>query len=158
MSELNLQIPTVRVRRYQHRKHEIGGVSRGPGPLSRCSSWPKLVFTIFMLAAEKHRGMFIAPVGGWDRVVAVHCRAYVSPTLGSLLASGFYIFIKPLECETVDPQQDQPTDGSAEPKPALQHYENHVRSWDDGSAGSARVRTSYRSGSGIEAEHSQECA
>ena len=95
-----------------------------------------LVFTIFMLAAEKHKATFIAPVGiGLSLFVAelfgvyytggslnparsfgpcvvlhtfdsYHWIYWVGPILGSLLASGFYMFIKALEYETVNPEQD----------------------------------------------------
>lgn len=96
----------------------------------------QLVFTIFMLAAEKHRATFIAPVGiGLSLFIAelmgvyytggslnparsfgpcvvlhsfssYHWIYWVGPILGSLLASGFYMFIKALEYETVNPEQD----------------------------------------------------
>ncbi len=96
----------------------------------------QLVFTIFMLAAEKHRATFIAPVGiGLSLFIAelmgvyytggslnparsfgpcvvlhsfysYHWIYWVGPILGSLLASGFYMFIKALEHETVNPEQD----------------------------------------------------
>jgi aquaporin related protein len=96
----------------------------------------QLVFTIFMLAAEKHRATFIAPVGiGLSLFIAelmgvyytggslnparsfgpcvvlhsfysYHWIYWVGPGLGALLASGFYMFIKALEYETVNPEQD----------------------------------------------------
>jgi len=96
----------------------------------------ELVFTIFMLAAEKHRGTFIAPVGiGLSLFVAelvgvyftggslnparsfgpalvnrnfhgYHWIYWVGPMLGSVLAAGFYKFIKALEYETANPDQD----------------------------------------------------
>lgn len=96
----------------------------------------QLVFTIFMLAAEKHRGTFIAPIGiGLSLFIAelmgvyytggslnparsfgpcvvvhsfysYHWIYWVGPILGALLASGFYMFIKALEYETVNPDQD----------------------------------------------------
>lgn len=96
----------------------------------------QLVFTIFMLAAEKHRATFIAPVGiGLSLFIAelmgvyytggslnparsfgpcvvlgsfyhYHWIYWVGPILGALLASGFYMFIKALEYETVNPEQD----------------------------------------------------
>lgn len=89
-----------------------------------------------MLAAEKHRATFVAPVGiGLSLFIAelmgvyytggslnparsfgpcvvlhsfysYHWIYWVGPTLGSLLASGFYMFIKALEYETVNPEQD----------------------------------------------------
>ena len=114
----------------------------------------ELVFTIFMLAAEKHKATFIAPIGigislfvaelcgvcnstkaEWRRTSLMlsqvfftggsvnparsfgpcvvlhsfctyHWIYWVGPILGSLLASGFYKFIKALEYETVNPGQD----------------------------------------------------
>tara|TARA_R110002003_G_scaffold143_1_gene13209 strand:- start:11685 stop:12773 length:1089 start_codon:yes stop_codon:yes gene_type:complete len=100
----------------------------------------QLVFTIFMLATEKHEGTFIAPVGiGLSLFVAelmgvfytggsvnparsfgpcvvthqfhtYHWIYWVGPILGALLASVFYMFIKALEYETVN---------MADPKQAL---------------------------------------
>ncbi|GAB7363423.1 hypothetical protein MBLNU230_g3699t1 [Neophaeotheca triangularis] len=96
----------------------------------------ELVFTIFMLAAEKHKGTFIAPVGiGLSLFVAelvgvyftggslnparsfgpavvsldfysYHWLYWVGPFLGSIVAAGFYKFIKFLEYETANPDQD----------------------------------------------------
>ncbi|PSK46108.1 Aquaporin-1 [Elsinoe australis] len=95
-----------------------------------------LVFTIFMLAAEKHKGTFLAPVGiGLALFIAelsgvyftggslnparsfgpcVALRAFPSehwiywlgPALGACLAVGLYRFIKTLEYETANPGQD----------------------------------------------------
>jgi aquaporin rerated protein, other eukaryote len=96
----------------------------------------QLVFTIFMLAAEKHRSTFIAPIGiGLSLFIAelmgvyytggslnparsfgpcvilgtfhsYHWIYWVGPILGALLASAFYMFIKALEYETFNPEQD----------------------------------------------------
>ncbi|KAI1169020.1 aquaporin-like protein [Nemania serpens] len=96
----------------------------------------QLVFTILMLAVEKHRGTFIAPLGiglslfitqmmgiyhtggsvnparSFGPAVATgsfpsyHWIYFIGPILGALLASGFYKFIKALEYETVNPGQD----------------------------------------------------
>lgn len=96
----------------------------------------QLVFTIFMLAAEKHKATFIAPIGiGLSLFIAelmgvyytggslnparsfgpavvlgkfnsYHWIYWVGPLLGALLASGFYLFIKALEYETVNPDAD----------------------------------------------------
>ncbi|KAF2142129.1 uncharacterized protein K452DRAFT_227478, partial [Aplosporella prunicola CBS 121167] len=96
----------------------------------------ELVFTIFMLAAEKHKGTFIAPVGiGLSLFVAeltgvyftggslnparsfgpavingsfdgYHWIYWLGPILGSIVAAGFYKFIKMLEYETANPDQD----------------------------------------------------
>jgi len=95
-----------------------------------------LVFTIFMLAAEKHKGTFIAPVGiGLALFIAelvgvyftggslnparsfgpavvnhdwptYHWIYWLGPFLGSVVAVGFYKFIKLLEYETANPDQD----------------------------------------------------
>jgi aquaporin rerated protein, other eukaryote len=84
----------------------------------------QLVFTIFMLATEKHEGTFIAPIGiGLSLFVAelmgvyytggslnparsfgpavidrkfhsYHWIYWVGPILGAFLASAFYMFIK----------------------------------------------------------------
>jgi aquaporin related protein len=84
----------------------------------------QLVFTIFMLATEKHEGTFIAPVGiglslfvaelmgvyytggsvnparSFGPAVVTHTFAsyhwiyWVGPILGAILASAFYMFIK----------------------------------------------------------------
>jgi len=96
----------------------------------------QLVFTIFMLAAEKHKGTFIAPVGiGLALFVtelsgvyftggslnparsfgpavvnleftSYHWIYWLGPILGSIIAAGFYKFIKILEYETANPGQD----------------------------------------------------
>ncbi|KAI9669532.1 MAG: hypothetical protein M1817_004651 [Caeruleum heppii] len=97
----------------------------------------QLVFTIFMLAAEKHRGTFIAPVGiGLSLFIAeltgvyytggsvnparsfgpavvardfvsYHWIYWIGPFLGAIVAAGFYKFIKMLEYETANPGQDE---------------------------------------------------
>ncbi|KAK6850127.1 aquaporin [Apiospora arundinis] len=99
----------------------------------------ELVFAIFMLAAEKHKATYIAPVGiGISLFIAellgvyytggsvnparsfgpcvvlgsfnhYHWIYWVGPILGSLLASGFYLLVKALEYETVNPDQDSVT-------------------------------------------------
>jgi len=113
-----------------------GGTSIAQGLFIEMFLTAELVFTIFMLAAEKHKGTFIAPVGiGLSLFIAeltgvyytggsvnparsfgpsvvshkfheYHWIYWVGPILGSLLASGFYLFIKMLEYETVNPNQD----------------------------------------------------
>ncbi|KAI9740082.1 MAG: hypothetical protein M1818_004833 [Claussenomyces sp. TS43310] len=113
-----------------------GGTSIVQGLFIEMFLTAELVFTIFMLAAEKHKGTFIAPVGiGLSLFIAelmgvyftggsvnparslgpavvdhkfnsYHWIYWVGPILGSLLASGFYKFIKMLEYETVNPGQD----------------------------------------------------
>jgi aquaporin related protein len=96
----------------------------------------QLVFTIFMLATEKHEGTFIAPIGiGLSLFVAelmgvfytggsvnparsfgpavvthtfnsYHWIYWLGPVLGAVLASAFYMFIKALEYENVNSQVD----------------------------------------------------
>jgi len=96
----------------------------------------QLVFTIFMLAAEKHKATFIAPVGiGLSLFVAeltgvfftggslnpartfgpavvlhnfvgYHWIYWIGPILGAVVASGFYFLMKKLEYETANPDQD----------------------------------------------------
>ncbi|KAK5946916.1 Aquaporin-1 [Knufia obscura] len=95
-----------------------------------------LVFTIFMLATEKHQATYIAPVGiGLSLFIAelmgvyytggsvnparsfgpcvvvhefysYHWIYWVGPVLGAMLAAAFYLFIKALEYETVNIEQD----------------------------------------------------
>ncbi|RDW91489.1 aquaporin-like protein [Coleophoma crateriformis] len=96
----------------------------------------ELVFTIFMLAKEKHKATFIAPVGiGLALFIAEMCAVFytggslnparsfgpcvvtwtwdhehwiywVGPIIGSLIAVFFYKFIKMLEYEMANPGQD----------------------------------------------------
>jgi aquaporin related protein len=96
----------------------------------------QLVFTIFMLATEKHEGTFIAPIGiglslfvaelmgvfytggsvnparSFGPAVVTHSFSYyhwiywLGPVLGAILASAFYMFIKALEYESVNSQAD----------------------------------------------------
>jgi aquaporin rerated protein, other eukaryote len=112
------------------------GVSVAQGLFIEMFLTAQLVFTIFMLAAEKHRATFIAPVGiGLSLFIAelfgvyytggsvnparsfgpcvvvhsfysYHWIYWVGPILGSMLASGFYMFIKAPEYETVNHEQD----------------------------------------------------
>ncbi|KAI0484277.1 aquaporin [Xylariaceae sp. FL0804] len=126
----------------------------------------QLVFTIFMLAAEKHRGTFIAPVGiglslficelmgvyytggalnparafgpavVTGRFHSYHWIYWVGPILGSLVASGFYITIKALEYETVNPGQDEDSD-----EKQLQQRRPSRVSGDDGALRPAHTNT-----------------
>lgn len=112
------------------------GTTRTQGLFIEMFLTAELVFAIFMLAAEKHKGTFIAPVGiGLALFIAelsgvyytggslnparsfgpciiahkfedYHWIYWIGPFLGSLLASGFYKFIKTLEYETANPGQD----------------------------------------------------
>ncbi|KAF2091226.1 aquaporin-like protein, partial [Saccharata proteae CBS 121410] len=96
----------------------------------------ELVFTIFMLAKEKHKATFIAPVGIGlalfiGELVGVyytggslnparsfgpcvvsgiwdheHWIYWIGPALGAIFAVAFYRFIKMLEYEMVNPGQD----------------------------------------------------
>ena len=111
----------------------------------------ELVFTIIMLAKEKHRATFIAPVGIGlalfiAELVAVHYTGgslnpartigpaavahnftshhwvyWVGPFVGSVLAVGFYQLMKILEYEMANPGQD----GDAENDPT-QNPEHEV--------------------------------
>ncbi|KAI2634184.1 hypothetical protein GGS26DRAFT_590029 [Hypomontagnella submonticulosa] len=122
----------------------------------------QLVFTIFMLAAEKHRATFIAPVGiGLSLFIAelmfappipfsIHPQQF-SLSDRSLLASGFYVFIKALEYETVNPDQDETGEASAEPKAISNGLETNGRSWDEGTTTVDRGSASYMGGPSLEA-------
>ncbi|KAL8904670.1 MAG: hypothetical protein Q9207_003120 [Kuettlingeria erythrocarpa] len=90
----------------------------------------QLVFTIFMLAAEKHKSTVVAPIGiGLSLFIAEMTGVYytggsvnparsfgpcviqrqiywIGPILGSLIAAGFYKFVKMLEYETENPGRD----------------------------------------------------
>ncbi|KAI1766563.1 aquaporin-like protein [Hypoxylon sp. FL1150] len=165
-----------------------GGISVVRGLFLEMFLTAQLVFTIFMLAAEKHRGTFIAPIGiGLSLFIAelvgafytggslnparsfgpnvvirdfptYHWIYWLGPILGSLLASGFYIFIKALEYETVNPQQDRSDNtpqASANPSshPFSNHYEPNAHSPDDGGIAADRANTSYSGGPHMEAGH-----
>ncbi|CZT23504.1 related to aquaporin [Ramularia collo-cygni] len=113
-----------------------GGTSTVQGLFLEMILTGQLVFTIIMLAAEKHKSTFIAPVGiGLSLFIAellgvyftggslnparsfgpavvtsdfphYHWIYWVGPMLGSFLAAAFYKFIKALEYETANPGQD----------------------------------------------------
>ncbi|KAJ4383650.1 Aquaporin-1 [Didymella sp. IMI 355093] len=113
-----------------------GGTSVVQGLFIEMFLTAQLVFTIFMLAAEKHKGTFIAPVGiglalfiaeltgvyftggslnparSFGPAVVNHVFAsyhwiyWLGPILGAIVAAGFYKFIKILEYETANPDQD----------------------------------------------------
>lgn len=113
-----------------------GGTSIARGLFIEMFLTAMLVFTIFMLAAEKHKGTFIAPIGiGLSLFIAelsgvyftggslnparsfgpcvvlhdfpgYHWIYWLGPALGSCLAVGFYRFMKVLEYETANPGQD----------------------------------------------------
>ncbi|KAL7417982.1 aquaporin-like protein [Mrakia frigida] len=103
-----------------------------------------LMFTILLLAVEKHRATFLAPIGiglalfiaemvgvyytggslnparsfGPDVVLGEfagsHWIYWVGPFLGSSLAAAFYRFIKWMEYEVVNPKQDATGKAEAE--------------------------------------------
>lgn len=109
-----------------------GGTSIVQGLFIEMFLTAQLVFTIFMLATEKHEATYIAPVGiglslfiaellgvyytggslnparSFGPCVVVHEFAgyhwiyWVGPGLGAMLASAFYMFVKSLEYETVN--------------------------------------------------------
>ncbi|CAD6565240.1 MAG: hypothetical protein ASARMPRED_006521 [Alectoria sarmentosa] len=112
------------------------GTSKTQGLFIEMFLTTMLVFTIFMLAAEKSKATFVAPVGiglslfiaelagvyytggslnparsfGPDVVLATfedyHWIYWIGPFLGALVASGFYKLMKGLEYETANPGQD----------------------------------------------------
>ena len=112
------------------------GVSTARGLFIEMFLTAELVFTICMLAAEKHKGTFIAPIGiGLALFIAelsgvyftggslnparsfgpcvvlrsfptYHWIYWLGPALGALIAVGFYRFCKVLEYETANPGQD----------------------------------------------------
>jgi len=113
-----------------------GGTNLAQGVFIEMFLTAQLVFTIFMLAAEKHKGTFIAPVGiGLSLFIAElagvyytggslnparsfgpcvanrtfptdHWVYWVGPLLGAIIAAGFFWFIKACEYETANPGQD----------------------------------------------------
>jgi len=113
-----------------------GGTSITRGLFIEMFLTAELVFTIFMLAAEKHKGTFLAPVGiglalfvaelagvyftggslnparsfGPDVVNGTfdgyHWIYWLGPAMGSIIAVLFYRLIKKLEYETANPGQD----------------------------------------------------
>ncbi|APA07378.1 hypothetical protein SS1G_13045 [Sclerotinia sclerotiorum 1980 UF-70] len=113
-----------------------GGTSIVRGLFIEMFLTAQLALTIFMLAAEKHKGTFIAPIGiGLALFIAeltglyftggsvnparsfgpsvvsgqfpgYHWIYWLGPFLGAILASAFYKFIKVLEYETANPGQD----------------------------------------------------
>lgn len=112
------------------------GVSPTQGVFLEMFLTSLLVFTIFMLAAEKHKATFLAPVGiGLALFVAelvgvfftggslnptrsfgpcvvthefpgYHYIYWFGPVMGTLLAWGTYKIVKTVEYETVNPGQD----------------------------------------------------
>ncbi|CAN9395627.1 unnamed protein product [Alternaria sp. RS040] len=139
-----------------------GGTSITQGLFIEMFLTAQLVFTIFMLAAEKHKGTFIAPVGiGLALFVTelsgvyftggslnparsfgpavvnlefapYHWIYWLGPILGSVIAAGFYKFIKILEYETANPGQDMDHAAKIEKKKNLllaagiNEYDAHV--------------------------------
>ncbi|KAF2663631.1 aquaporin [Microthyrium microscopicum] len=113
-----------------------GGTSVVQGLFIEMFLTAQLVFTIFMLAAEKHAGTFIAPIGiGLSLFIAelmgvyytggsvnparsfgpavvagsfysYHWIYWLGPVLGAILAATFYLFIKALEYETINIEAD----------------------------------------------------
>ncbi|RDW82585.1 aquaporin [Coleophoma cylindrospora] len=114
----------------------------------------ELVFTVLMLAAEKTKATFIAPIGiGLALFVAelvgvfwtggtvnparafgpaviagsfdrYHWLYWIGPFLGSLLAAGFYGLMKTLDYEDVNGDQDKTAGEEAEEK-RKKRYHNH---------------------------------
>jgi aquaporin related protein len=112
------------------------GVSAARGVFLEMFLTSLLVFTIFMLAAEKHKATFLAPVGiGLALFVAemvgvfftggslnparsfgpcvvtldfpgYHYIYWLGPLMGTFLAYGMYRIVKSVEYQTVNPGQD----------------------------------------------------
>jgi aquaporin related protein len=112
------------------------GVSAAQGVFLEMFLTSLLVITIFMLAAEKHKATFLAPIGiGLSLFVAemvgvfftggslnptrsfgpcvvtrnfpsYHYIYWFGPAMGTLLAFGVYKIVKSVEYETVNPGQD----------------------------------------------------
>ncbi|QIX01521.1 hypothetical protein AMS68_007038 [Peltaster fructicola] len=113
-----------------------GNTSTAQGLFIEMFLTAELVFTICMLAAEKHKGTFLAPVGiglalfiaelsgvyytggalnparAFGPCVAIrnfpnyHWIYWLGPALGTVLAVTFYLFVKRLEYQTANPGQD----------------------------------------------------
>ncbi|KAJ9608689.1 Aquaporin-1 [Cladophialophora chaetospira] len=113
-----------------------GGTSKAQGLFIEMFLTAQLVFTIFMLAAEKHKGTFLAPVGiglslfiaelggvyytggslnparsfgpcvANKRFPSEHWIYWLGPFMGAILAAGFFWFIKSCEYQTANPGQD----------------------------------------------------
>ncbi|KAF7905788.1 hypothetical protein EAF00_000067 [Botryotinia globosa] len=141
-----------------------GGTSIVRGLFIEMFLTAELVFTIFMLAAEKHKGTFIAPIGiGLSLFIAeltgvyftggsvnparsfgpavvsgqfsgYHWIYWIGPILGAILASGFYKFIKLLEYETANPGQDAGRVGEVY-DPEAQAIKNRVSFASEGMVG-----------------------
>lgn len=112
------------------------GISAARGVFLEMFLTSLLVFTIFMLAAEKHKATFLAPIGiGLSLFVAelvgvfftggslnparsfgpcvvtrnfpgYHYIYWFGPLMGTLLAFGMYKIVKLVEYQTVNPGQD----------------------------------------------------
>lgn len=113
-----------------------GGASAVQGLFIETLLTAQFVFTIIMLAAEKHKGTFLAPIGiglslfiseltgvyftggslnparsfgpcvVLHRFPGYHWIYWVGPLLGAIIASIFYHLVKTLEYETANPGQD----------------------------------------------------
>ncbi|KAL2138322.1 hypothetical protein VTI28DRAFT_6982 [Corynascus sepedonium] len=85
-----------------------GGASISQGLFIEMFLTAQLVFVIIMLAAEKHKSTFLAPIGiGITFFLAELVGVYFTgPVLGSLLACGFYVILKYLRWRECNPGQD----------------------------------------------------
>jgi len=113
-----------------------GGTTKAQGLFIEMFLTAQLVFTIFMLAAEKHKGTYLAPIGiGLSLFIAElggvyytggslnparsfgpcvanrhfpseHWIYWLGPVMGAVLAAGFFWFIKSCEYQTANPGQD----------------------------------------------------
>ncbi|OCK94101.1 aquaporin-like protein [Cenococcum geophilum 1.58] len=113
-----------------------GGTTITQGVFLEMFLTAELIFTIFMLAAEKHKATYLAPIGIGLSLFMVeltgafftggslnparslgpsivthsfsgyHWIYWVGPFMGTLLAVGFYKLMKTVEYQTVNPGQD----------------------------------------------------
>ncbi|CDZ98448.1 mip family channel protein [Phaffia rhodozyma] len=118
------------------RTTKAGGISTAQALFLEMFLTSMLMLTILLLAAEKHKATFLAPIGiglalfiaelvgvyytggslnparsfGPDVVLhefaSYHWIYWLGPALGAMLAAGFYKFIKFMQYETVTPDQD----------------------------------------------------
>ncbi|KAM0281450.1 hypothetical protein ACHAQH_003479 [Verticillium albo-atrum] len=131
-----------------------GGANTAQGLFIEMFLTAQLVFVILMLAVEKHRSTFLAPVGigsafflaelvgcYWTggslnparsfgpAVVtrsfpSYHWIYWLGPVMGSLLASGFYLLLKAMQYQECNPGQD--SCGADPERQEERHAEHHV--------------------------------
>lgn len=130
------------------------GVSVAQGLFLEMFLTAELVFAVLMLAAEKHKGTFIAPIGigialfvaeiagvyytgaslnparSFGPCVAAgsfqgyHWIYWVGPLLGAIIAGGYYHFVKFFNYEEANPGQDSSNGKLGTPHPSHDDLEN----------------------------------